>query len=275
MEQRKALGAKFSHRTQKPGENIQEYAAELKRLNDKAHLNRDRQTRTEDLLRRFLDGLKDDSASFHVEYVKEPMDIDEAVNEVINFTETRGRPDHGSDKRQPRARRVMSDRSEDENEDRMACLPGRPPKNNLKQVVKDLSAAAAARGVDGNRPAAQPAALAAAAGGDNIANLRADMQLINNRVGDLEAQVRVLQRPRGPTRPGGGQPRNNAPRPAASSGCFRCGQPGHFARGCVNTIMGQFQMTTPLDPAYPTNRGGEAASRRDAEKAREPHAEGN
>ena len=116
---------------------------------------------------------------------------------------------------------------------------------------------------------------APAAGGDGVENLRADLRLLNGRLGDLEAQVRTLQRPRGPPRQGGGAPRSNNPRPAATSGCFKCGQPGHFARGCVNTVMGQFQMTTPLDPSYPPTRGGEPVAQRDAEKEREPHAEGN
>ena len=48
-------------------------------LYDKAHASRDRQTRTEDLLRRFLDGLNDERAIFHIEFVKEPSDIDQAV----------------------------------------------------------------------------------------------------------------------------------------------------------------------------------------------------
>ena len=89
VEARKSLGVMFSRRVQRPSETVQEYAAELKRLYDKAHPNRDRQTRTEDLLRRFLDGLRDEGASFQVEYVKEPADINVAVNEVINFMETK------------------------------------------------------------------------------------------------------------------------------------------------------------------------------------------
>jgi hypothetical protein len=71
---------------------VEDYAAELKRLYDKAHSDRDAATRREDLLRRFLDGISDDRARFQVEYVKEPADIDEAVYEVVNFLETRRRP---------------------------------------------------------------------------------------------------------------------------------------------------------------------------------------
>ena len=51
---KKTYGAQFSHRCQKANESVEEYAAELKRLYDKAHANRDEETRREDLLRRFL-----------------------------------------------------------------------------------------------------------------------------------------------------------------------------------------------------------------------------
>ena len=92
IETKKTFGPKFSHREQKPDETIEEFAADLKRLYDKAYLNRDETTRHEDLLRRFLDGLQDENASFHVEYVKEPETIDQAVYEVINFIETKHKP---------------------------------------------------------------------------------------------------------------------------------------------------------------------------------------
>ncbi|KAK3597646.1 hypothetical protein CHS0354_040015 [Potamilus streckersoni] len=97
VETTKTYAGQFSRRKQKPGELAEEYAAELKRLYDKAHSNRDTRTRREDLLRRFLDGLYDDRAHFQVEYVKEPNDIDEAVYHVVNFMQTKTRPnDHES-----------------------------------------------------------------------------------------------------------------------------------------------------------------------------------
>lgn len=41
----------------------------------------------EDLLQRFLDGLEDSNAQFHVEYVKEPEIIDVITIQVVNFDE--------------------------------------------------------------------------------------------------------------------------------------------------------------------------------------------
>ena len=109
VESTKAFGAQFSCRQQKAGETVEEYAAELKRLYDKAHPHRDNVTRCEDLLRRFLDGLMDDRARMQVEYVKDPPDIDCAVFEVVNYletckraqTETRSRVAHGSLRQKP------------------------------------------------------------------------------------------------------------------------------------------------------------------------------
>ena len=108
---KKTYGAQFSHRVQKSSESVEEYAAELKRLYDKAHANRDEETRREDLLRKFLDGIFDEKARFQVEYVKEPRDIDEAVYQVVDFQETRHRPlmtDGSSERRGKRNVRVVS-----------------------------------------------------------------------------------------------------------------------------------------------------------------------
>lgn len=64
------------------------YAAELKALYDKAHGFRNRKTRDEDLVRRFLNGLRDDDIRFAVKY-KEPATIDEAVFHIVNFLQTK------------------------------------------------------------------------------------------------------------------------------------------------------------------------------------------
>ena len=89
VETSRTFAVKFSNRNQRGGETAEEYAAELKRLYDKAHGYRDQRTRQEDLVRRFLDGLQDETARFQVEFNKEPQDIDEAVYHVVNFLQTR------------------------------------------------------------------------------------------------------------------------------------------------------------------------------------------
>ena len=86
---------------------MEDYAADLKRLYDEGHANRDRSTRREDLLRRFLDRILDEGARFQVEYVKELKHIDSAVYEVVNFLNTRKRSaTEVSDSRRRHAREV-------------------------------------------------------------------------------------------------------------------------------------------------------------------------
>jgi hypothetical protein len=83
--------SKFHNRSQKPGERVEDFAADLRRLYIKAHPERDSKIREEDLLRKFLDGLADRDAQFHVEFVKDPADIYEAVQQVVQYEEA-GRP---------------------------------------------------------------------------------------------------------------------------------------------------------------------------------------
>ena len=91
VETEKTFASKFSQRVQKEGETAEEYAADLKRLYAKAYKNRDNRTKREDLVRRFLDGMRDNEARFEIELHKEPDDIDEAVYHAVNFVQTRRR----------------------------------------------------------------------------------------------------------------------------------------------------------------------------------------
>ena len=91
VETSKTYRALFGNREQRSGESPESYAAELKRLYDEAFPSRNANTRAEELLRRFLDGLTDEGARFHIEYIKDPADIDHAVYELVNFQERRRR----------------------------------------------------------------------------------------------------------------------------------------------------------------------------------------
>ena len=114
VETSKAFWVQFSHRSQKYGETVEEYAAELKKLYDKAHVRRDTETRREDLLRRFLDGLVDDKARFHVEFIKEPTNIDDAVYQVVCFQQTKQKVKGSDFKTVMSVARTDSDRDQDE-----------------------------------------------------------------------------------------------------------------------------------------------------------------
>ena len=122
IETPKRFGSLFSKRNQNNGESVEEYAAELKRLYDKAHARRDQQTRKEDILRRFLDGLKNEQASFHVEYIKEPQDIDRAVYDVVTYmqaTHHQSSNDRNQDRKMKNtSHRVARAAQEDSEEDK-------------------------------------------------------------------------------------------------------------------------------------------------------------
>ncbi|KAH3749411.1 hypothetical protein DPMN_183909 [Dreissena polymorpha] len=115
IETPRSFAAKFSRRSQRHGETLEEFAQELKRLYDKTHFWRDGRTRDEDLVRRFLDGLYDEDLRFQVEYHKEPRNIDEAVYYAVSFIELRSMQKEARKSRRV-VRRAVDDVSDAENE---------------------------------------------------------------------------------------------------------------------------------------------------------------
>ena len=91
VETQKTFAATYSLRVQRPDQTEEEYAAVLNRLYSKAFKTRNSITRQEDLVRRFLDGLKESEARFETEFHKEPDDVDEAVYHAVNFIQTKRR----------------------------------------------------------------------------------------------------------------------------------------------------------------------------------------
>jgi len=91
IETPRSYSSKFARRMQRHGEMLEEYAADLKRLYDKAHAYRDKHTRQEDLVRKFMDGLQDEDMRFELEFNKEPNTIDEAVYYAVNWVQLKGR----------------------------------------------------------------------------------------------------------------------------------------------------------------------------------------
>ena len=136
VETKKTFEAQFNKRNQKPGESVEEYAAELKRLYDKAHTDRSANTRKEDLLRRFLNGLQDDRARFEIEYHKEPDNIDEAVSHVVNYTEAKRKliaPEHNYDRRNARAVKCVESITEPDSSDEEHTVLRSKPKGTKKK----------------------------------------------------------------------------------------------------------------------------------------------
>ena len=95
IESSKTNRIKFDRRTQQRGESPEEFAAELKRLYDKAHPTRDSKIKQEDLVSHFLLGLFDEKARIHVELNTDPKTIEEAVLHDVNYSETTRYPQEG------------------------------------------------------------------------------------------------------------------------------------------------------------------------------------
>ena len=86
-----AIAAEFHNRIQGEDESVEEYAAELRCLYFKAYKHSNKQTREEDLVLRFLYGLRDEEMIFAVEYHKEPVSLDEAIYYAVDYAELRRR----------------------------------------------------------------------------------------------------------------------------------------------------------------------------------------
>ena len=79
----------FHNRVQGENESVQDFAVELRCLYFKAYKHRNKQTREEDLLQRFLSELRDDNMRFSIEFHKEPSSLDEAVYYAVEYAELR------------------------------------------------------------------------------------------------------------------------------------------------------------------------------------------
>lgn len=250
VETSKSFSAKFSHREQRQSESVENYAADLKHLYDKAYPQRDDATRREDLLRRFLDGLIDEKARLHVELVKEPHDVDEAVFEVVNFLETtRKSRNSGQEYRRKPTRMVrpVSDESNDDDNDdddddysddepgRIARAPGKQNRSQSKHGSSSMNKDNRSTDLK-NKTSVGEECL------NEIKKMREEMSIsvksLEERVGKLENRPgRSRYSPR--TNQGQG---DRSGYPTKSSGanqsrvCYRCGQEGHFARGCTTNV---------------------------------------
>ena len=77
----------YNRRKQLPVETPEKFAAELKRLYNKAYRKRDFKSRQDDLLQKFLLGLNDHETRIYIELHREPQTIEEAVQEVNFYRE--------------------------------------------------------------------------------------------------------------------------------------------------------------------------------------------
>ncbi|XP_060590512.1 uncharacterized protein LOC132745582 [Ruditapes philippinarum] len=221
VETTRSFAAKISRRNQKSGENVEDYAADLKIIYDKAHGYRDRRTREEDLVRRFLDGLRDEEVRFEIEFHKEPETIDEAVYNVVNFVQTQNSV--GSDRRYRAARRAIQ-KSEDSDIDF-----GSPSEKFCRVPEKVLP---------WSRPPTES---------DRSQSTSSSSRQVQNKQEEILTSIlERLDRSEGTGRSAAQQPkRDQLPQSSNSVECYFCHAMGHNARKCPQKRqrLGSYELT--------------------------------
>ena len=88
VESKRGYKLKWTELKQTPSQTVEELAAHIKFLHDKAFPNRDQKTRREDMVSKFFEALTDTGAKAQVQFVKNPKNIDDAVKYVVHYSDT-------------------------------------------------------------------------------------------------------------------------------------------------------------------------------------------
>ena len=266
VETTKTFRTLFTNRDQAYGESAETYAAELKRLYDKAYPERDRDTRSEDLLRRFLGGLYDDATRFHIEYVKEPDNIDVAVYEAINFYETKRRHPRkeNTEAKTRRPARMLrqiawsdtdqmvapSDEDSEDEDDEQERVARTQPKKRSPPILRRPAEKTTTPAEDVAKTKEAPKKSEVSF--QESSEIKETLEKINGRLDKIENHI--FTPPRGNyrrynnsgnrgnnSRNGNNRSSNEQSRYRGGS-CYNCGQENHWARDCPYPISaGQMQ----------------------------------
>ena len=88
VESKRSYKLQWAELKQTPSQSVEELAAYIKVLYDKAFPNWDQRTWKEDMVSKFFEALTDTNAKAQVQFVKNPRNIDDAVKYVVQYTET-------------------------------------------------------------------------------------------------------------------------------------------------------------------------------------------
>ena len=208
-ENKKNYKVQFNRRNQKNGETAEAYAAELKRIYDKAYANRDAGIRQEDLLQRFLMGLSDSQARIHIELTKDPRTIEEAVHEVITYIDTtQESPENYNNRSNRRSVRQVKKNEGKGRQNWNARKPQPQANNKIDNSHKSNGASSGSISKDDLKKA--------------FDQMYKEQQKLDNRGTSFESEKQTYSR------------NQNLANAKNTFLCYYCGQPGHYARNCYS-----------------------------------------
>ena len=238
IEHARTYKLQFSRRKQQVGETPEKFAAELKRIYDKAYKNRDSKTRQEDLLQRFLLGLHDYKARIYIELHREPKSIEEAVQEVTTYMETMKNPNQNED---AFSRKTVRQIKRNQKDDHYGKLNGKKPVETQPREHSNLT----------QKPSTSQSS------SNTVMVNKDDLRVLIDEI--IESKKPTFQKtPFYRTNLNKGQPNsqiNNQGNVTRNSMlCFYCGQPGHFARSCYSNPDRRPEKYTPKNVGETFNR---------------------